>query len=225
MVCHTYLLHVSDSSSVHHQEFLTVHTAMICHKGLLRVSYSSSVRHQEISTIHTPMVYVIKVCYMFRTVPLSIIRNFSLYIQQWYMSYRFADSLRAGSGRNMFRTVLLSIIRSFSLHTQQWYTWYRFADSLRAGSGRMLWSCSQAVWHIPLLCVRWKTPDDGQRNCPKHVEFYSKYKFEKLVHLFGFIIRIYHDTRSPGRQITFSILFFKTVIAMNTLSCNMLHNL
>jgi len=28
-----------------------------------------------------------------------------------------------------------------------------------------------------------KIPDDGQRNCPKHVEFYSKNKFEKLVHL------------------------------------------
>ena len=44
------------------------------------------------------------------------------------------------------------------------------------------WSCSQAVskpvWHIPLLCVQWKTPDDGQRNCPKYVEFYSKNKFE-----------------------------------------------
>jgi len=36
---------------------------------------------------------------MFRTVPLSIIRSFSLYTQQWYMSYRFADSLRAGSVR------------------------------------------------------------------------------------------------------------------------------
>ena len=36
--------------------------------------------------------------YMFRTVPLSIIRSFSLYTQQWYMSHRFADSLRAGSG-------------------------------------------------------------------------------------------------------------------------------
>ena len=60
---------------------------------------------------------------------------------------------------------------------------------------RMFWSCSQAVskrvWHIPLLCVEWKTPDDGQRNCPKHVEFYSENKFEKLVHLVGFIIRIF----------------------------------
>ena len=34
-----------------------------------------------------------------------------------------------------------------------------------------------------------KTADDGQRNCPKHVEFYSKNKFEKLVRLVGFIIR------------------------------------
>jgi hypothetical protein len=56
------------------------------------------------------------------------------------------------------------------------------------------WSCSQAicrtVWHIPLLCVQWKTPDDGLRNFPQHVEFHSKNKFEKLVHLVGFIIQI-----------------------------------
>ena len=55
------------------------------------------------------------------------------------------------------------------------------------------WSCSQAVskpvWHIPLLFVQWKTPDDGQRYSPKHVDFHSKKKFEKLVHLVGFIIR------------------------------------
>jgi hypothetical protein len=89
----------------------------------------------------------------------------------------------------MFRTVPLSIIRSFSQYTQQWYMPYSFADSLRAGSG----SCSQAVcriiWHTPLLCLQWKTLDDGQRNCPKHVEFHSKNKFEELVHLIGFIIR------------------------------------
>ena len=54
---------------------------------------------------------------------------------------------------------------------------------------------------MPLLCVQWKTPDDGQRNCPKHVEFNSKNKFEKLVHLAGFIIRIYRDALSPKRQI------------------------
>jgi len=51
--------------------------------------------------------------------------------------------------------------------------------------------CWQFVSRIGTeLCVQWKTPDDGQRNCPKHVEFYSKNKFEKLVHLVGFIIRM-----------------------------------
>ena len=35
-----------------------------------------------------------------------------------------------------------------------------------------------------------KTSGDGKRNCPKHAEFYSKNKFEKLVHLDSFIIRI-----------------------------------
>jgi hypothetical protein len=55
------------------------------------------------------------------------------------------------------------------------------------------WSCLQAVsktvWHIPLLCVQWKTPDDGQRKCPKYVEFHYKDKFEKSVHLVVFITR------------------------------------
>jgi hypothetical protein len=42
---------------------------------------------------------------------------------------------------------------------------HRFADSLRAG----LQAVCKPVWHIPLLYVQWKTPDDGQRNCLKHV--------------------------------------------------------
>ena len=54
---------------------------------------------------------------------------------------------------------------------------------------------------IIVVCTVKKNPDDGQRNCPKHVEFYSKNKIEQLVHLVGFIIRIYHDARSPERQI------------------------
>jgi len=39
-----------------------------------------------------------------------------------------------------------------------------------------------------LLCVQYTTPDDRQKTCQKHVEFYSKNKFEKLVDLVGFII-------------------------------------
>jgi len=76
-------------------------------------------------------------------------------------------------------------------------------------------SCSQAVskpaWLIPLLCVQWKTPDDGQRNCPKHVEFHSKNKFEKLVHLFSSFIRKVHLTASPISTIYVKKKFFSRV--------------
>jgi len=33
---------------------------------------------------------------------------------------------------------------------------------------------SANLYDILLLFVQWKTPDDGQRNSPKHVEFSSK---------------------------------------------------
>ena len=34
-------------------------------------------------------------------------------------------------------------------------------------------NCPKHVeFYLSLLCVQWKTPDDVQRNCPKHVEFY-----------------------------------------------------
>ena len=85
----------------------------------------------------------------------------------------------------------LRVSDSSSVHHQE------FSTIHTAGSGRPSWSRSQAVsksvWHTLLLCVQWKTPGDGQRNCPKHVEFYSKNKFEKVVHLVGFIIRIHSE--------------------------------
>jgi hypothetical protein len=74
--------------------------------------------------------------------------------------------------------IRMSIVRSFPPYTQQGYTPYRFADSSRAGSG---WN------QVPSWS--WKTHDNRERNCPKHVEFHSKKTFEKLVHLVGFIIR------------------------------------
>jgi len=103
----------------------------------------------------------------------------------------------------MFRTVPLSINRSFLLYTYQWCMLYRFADSLRA---RELSANLYTIYL--LLCVQWKTPDDGQRNCPKHIEFYSKNKFEKLVHLVGFIVRIYHDARSYECKIQIRYTYF-----------------
>jgi len=63
---------------------------------------------------------------------------------------------------------------------------YRFAvDSLQAGSGQncssvliLLASCQQTCMTYTIAVCTVKTPDDGQRNSPKHVEFYSNNKFE-----------------------------------------------
>jgi len=97
--------------------------------------------------------------YMFRTVPLSIIRSFSLYKQQWYMSYRFADSLRAGSGWNCSSILIL------------------------------LTSCQQncMTYTIALCNVKnsWWWAEELSETC--RVSFQNK--LEKLVHLVGFIIR------------------------------------
>jgi len=87
------------------------------------------------------------------------------------MSYRCADSLRAGSGQNWFHP-----------------------DPARKLSANLY-----DMYHCCLYSE--KIPDDVQRIYPKHLMFYSKNKFEKLVHLVGFIIRVYHDARSPERQI------------------------
>jgi len=53
----------------------------------------------------------------------------------------------------------------------------------------LLTSCQQTCITYTITVCTVKTSDDGQRNCPKHVDFHSKNKFEKFVHLVGFIVR------------------------------------
>jgi len=61
----------------------------------------------------------------------------------------------------MFWTVPLSIIRG--------------EDQDGTGSVLILLaSCQQTSMTFTIAVCTVKTPDDGQRNCPKHVEFYSK---------------------------------------------------
>jgi len=66
---------------------------------------------------------------MFRTVLLSITRHFSLYTQQWYMSYRFVDSFRAGSGCNILilpascqQTCMTYTIAVCTVKSSWWWT-------------------------------------------------------------------------------------------------------
>jgi len=73
----------------------------------------------------------------------------------------------------------------FAVHTAMVYV-VHLASRIRTELRKL----SANLYDIYHCCVyREKTPDNGQRNCPKHVEFYSKNKLEKLAHLVGFIVR------------------------------------
>jgi hypothetical protein len=76
----------------------------------------------------------------------------------------------------------------FTVNTAMLYNHTGLLTALRAKQILLLASCQQTCMIKPLLWVQWKTPDDGQENCPKHIEFHFKNKFEKSVHLVGFII-------------------------------------
>jgi hypothetical protein len=57
--------------------------------------------YNKTNQMHYSQIYFGMKLYIFRTGPLSTISSYSLYTQQWYMSYRFVDSFRAaaaGSG-------------------------------------------------------------------------------------------------------------------------------
>jgi len=102
----------------------------------------------------------------------------------------------------MFRTVPVSIIRSFSLYTQ--HTGLLAAcEQDQDGTlfcpdpTRKLYN--MLVYHCCVYSEKFLMTDRG--TVQNMQEFYSKNKFEKLVHSSGFIISIYHDARSPGRHI------------------------
>jgi len=116
----------------------------------------------------------------------------------WFLKFIFGMKLY------MLRTFPLSIMMSFSLHTHS--SGICHTDLLKAceqdqdgtqfhsDPARKLSANLYDIHHCCVcvcvcVCVQWKIPDNGQRNRPKHVEFHSKNKFEKWVHLVGFIIR------------------------------------
>jgi len=94
----------------------------------------------------------------------------------------------------------LHVSDSISVHHQESSTVHT-AIGIGHASVIPLASSKRNLYDLYLfLCVQCLSPDDGQIYCPKHVESYSKNKFDKLVHLVGFIIRIYHDARSSECQ-------------------------
>ena len=91
--------------------------------------------------------------YMFRTVPVSIIRSFSLYTQQWCMSYKFAGSLRAGSGRNSVLILLASCQQTCMTYTivvctvkNSWWWTQELSETCRVLFQTLIWEISASSW-------------------------------------------------------------------------------
>ena len=72
-----------------------------------------------------------------------------------------------------------------TVHSALVYVMQVWWQHVQDGTWVPSWTCFKAVvklaWHIPVPNVQWRTPDDGQRDCPKRVEFLDKNKFGKLV--------------------------------------------
>ena len=65
---------------------------------------------------------------MFRTVPLFIIRSFSLYTKQWFMSNRFADS--NASRIRMERSSILILLALLSTNLYDIYHCFVYSEKL-----------------------------------------------------------------------------------------------
>ena len=112
---------------------------------------------------------------MFRTVPLSIIRTFSLYTQQWYMSYKLADS--------RIRTEL----------------------EYRPDPARKLSANLNDIYHCCVYSEKVLMMDRAKvRNMQSFIPKINLRNQCIQVHLVGFIIRIYHDARSDERHFPFT---------------------
>ena len=111
---------------------------------------------------------------------------YSLYTQQWYMSYTFVDSFRAGPGWNCISILV------------------------------QLESCLQtSVWHIPLLSVQWINSwwwtDELSETC--RVSWQNK--FLKLVHLVGFITKKFVTIHGHMNEKFLNVNYHKMYVQMS----------
>ena len=107
---------------------------------------------------------------MFRTFPLFIIRSFSQYIQQWYMSYSFANSLRAESGRyNKTRLRALSWLIAKIILT------CTVSKTKEKTLGDAVFD-SRSKYSISVRCQQWVKPRRHPPTCHVNVSDFEEWK-------------------------------------------------
>ena len=87
---------------------------------------------------------------MFRTVPLSIIRSFALYTQQWYMSHRFADSLREESGSRSCSQAVSTTCMTYTIAVctvqNSWWWAEELSETWTVLFQKSIWEISASSW-------------------------------------------------------------------------------
>ena len=115
----------------------------------------------------------------------------------------------------------------FSLYTQQCYMSYRFADSLWAGAFAPVHKLSPNLYDICHCCVysernSWWWTEELSETC--RVSFQNK--FEKLVHLVGFIIRNFSRCAVTwmSKKFSFYLLYIINVLrAVSKMLCTLIY--
>ena len=122
--------------------------------------------------------------YMFPTVSLSIIRSFPLYTQQWCMSYRSADSLRAGSGCNC-KSILILLVScqqncmTYTIAVCTVENSWRWTEKLSKTCRVSFQNKSEKLVHIVLLLKKFITMH-GHMNLKFHILFLSVHYDQKM---------------------------------------------
>jgi len=98
----------------------------------------------------------------------------------WYIL--IIKPTRCTNFSNLFWNRTLHVSDKFSVHQQESCTVYTAIGLCHTGYADCLLASSQHNLYdiYLLLCIRYKTPVDGQKTCPKHVEFYSKINLRNL---------------------------------------------
>jgi hypothetical protein len=109
--------------------------------------------------------------YKFRTIPLSIIRSFSLYTQQRYMSYGFADSqLDALISRIYIWKVTLQVSDNSSVPPQEFFTVHTAVVYVI----QICWQPTRCT-NFTNLFLEWNSTSFGQFLCPSSGVFHCKH--------------------------------------------------
>jgi hypothetical protein len=115
----------------------------------------------------------------------------------------------------MFRRVLLSIIRSlFTVHSAMVcviQVCRHFSSRTRMELPVPSWSCSNAVWHIPLLSVRWINSWWWTEELSEKHRVSWQNKFVKLVHLVGFITKKFVTIQQGHMKVKYMYHFLATL--------------